>query len=298
MYCAREKKFATPRALELAANGLNWPGGDPEKLTGPFLDSCATFIEDCNGERLPKLAVEASLYFARTVRLYQSCLSVVSISSADKATEYVKEARGLLERAIELCKLPFLNASQLNVAVEESLKMLTRGWYESVSAEELAAIKKAMVGGGPRGIATHAGHWYNCVNGHPVRTHIPPDSPAPPFRLAWSSYLPLPPSLPLSTLKPTMTLMILVPVRDRRVWYANGASSLPRVRCPDWRIKSSGCRGCLACYRHGDVIMLGDINLPSPFDGSYVSDVVSSRWLRQPHGMQQKQKQLFSWIIH
>jgi len=39
-------------------------------------------------------------------------------------------------------------------------------WYEKVTDEELAAIKLAMVSG-PRGIATHSGHWYNCVNGHP-----------------------------------------------------------------------------------------------------------------------------------
>jgi hypothetical protein len=40
-------------------------------------------------------------------------------------------------------------------------------WYEKVTADELAAIKAAMVGG-PGGIATHSGHWYNCQNGHPV----------------------------------------------------------------------------------------------------------------------------------
>ncbi|KIV89749.1 hypothetical protein PV10_07129 [Exophiala mesophila] len=65
-----------------------------------------------------------------------------------------------------LFKLPFLNADKLHVAVEESLKILGEGWYESVSAEELTAIKQATLSG-RSGIATHSGHWYNCVNGHP-----------------------------------------------------------------------------------------------------------------------------------
>lgn len=35
-----------------------------------------------------------------------------------------------------------------------------------MTTEEIEAIKKAMLSG-PRGIASHSGHWYNCVNGHP-----------------------------------------------------------------------------------------------------------------------------------
>ncbi|KAJ5186321.1 hypothetical protein N7449_011085 [Penicillium cf. viridicatum] len=38
--------------------------------------------------------------------------------------------------------------------------------YETVTLEELQSIKTAMVSG-RGGIATHSGHWYNCVNGHP-----------------------------------------------------------------------------------------------------------------------------------
>jgi hypothetical protein len=45
--------------------------------------------------------------------------------------------------------------------------MLDKEFYEAVSGEELESIKKAMVSG-RGGIATHSGHWYKCVNGHPV----------------------------------------------------------------------------------------------------------------------------------
>lgn len=56
-------------------------------------------------------------------------------------------ARELLEKALELCKQPFQNAEQLKMAVEESIKLLGREWYEAVTSEELAAIKQAMVSG-------------------------------------------------------------------------------------------------------------------------------------------------------
>jgi hypothetical protein len=42
-------------------------------------------------------------------------------SDDGKATEYVNEARELLERAVELCKQPFQNAKQLKMAAEESI---------------------------------------------------------------------------------------------------------------------------------------------------------------------------------
>ncbi|KAF1993893.1 NFX1-type zinc finger-containing protein 1 [Amniculicola lignicola CBS 123094] len=162
-----EDKFSIAGALKSAsfAESTKLPGGSSDKLTKPFLQICTTFITDSSTESLPKLAVEASLYFARIAWLYQSS-GLSDNSDKEKATEYVQEARGLLEKALELCKQSFQNAEQLKKAVEESIKLLRREWYEAVTPEELAAIKQAMVNG-PTGIATHSGHWYNCVNGHP-----------------------------------------------------------------------------------------------------------------------------------
>jgi hypothetical protein len=72
-----------------------------------------------------------------------------------------------LERARGLCDKKFQNAELLREAIDASIKRLRMEWHEEVTADELAAIKAAMVGG-PGGIATHSGHWYNCQNGHPV----------------------------------------------------------------------------------------------------------------------------------
>ncbi|KAK5204477.1 hypothetical protein LTR72_012560, partial [Exophiala xenobiotica] len=114
---------------------------------------------------LPKLAVEASLYFAHGVSLRQSAGLSIGIDQA-RTTQYAQDARDLLEKAMDLCNLPFQNADQLRAAAEESVKLLRREWYEELSPEELASIKQAMVTG-PGGFATHSGHWYNCVKGHP-----------------------------------------------------------------------------------------------------------------------------------
>ena len=137
-----------------------------EKKVMTFLKTCHTFIDQCIEENLPKLAVEATLYYARMARPYQSYCRLVE-AEVELASENVKTAKELLESAKDLCKQPFQSAKELNTAVEQSLKMLGKEWYEKVTPEELAAIKHAMVSGS-QGINTHSGHWYNCENGHPV----------------------------------------------------------------------------------------------------------------------------------
>lgn len=161
-------KFSTIRTIEAITVGLSIriPGDAPEKLAKPFFETCERLIDECVKENLPKIGTEASIYYARIARLYDSrCRSTKT--DVDQASQYVKTAKELLLKGIALCKQPFQNADVLRDAVEESIKMLRKEWYESVTAEELDAIKKAMVSG-PDGIGTHSGHWYNCANGHPV----------------------------------------------------------------------------------------------------------------------------------
>jgi hypothetical protein len=158
-----------------SSKSVKIPGGNPNKVAKLFFQTCKTLIDDCNVENLPKLSVEATLYYARLVRPYEShCRSINS--DIDKASEHMKIAKALLEKAKEMCAQPFAKADKLFKAVEESIKLLGKEWYEKVTAEELATIKAAMVSG-KNGIATHSGHWYNCANGHPVserRLKLPP----------------------------------------------------------------------------------------------------------------------------
>lgn len=145
---------------------LTFPGGSLLILTKSFLQSCEDFISNCSENALPKLSVEASLFYARIVRLFESS-GLSKPQDRVMATEYHERARALLEKAEKLCEQRFRDADTLSEVVNQSLKLLQKAWYEEVTAEELEAIKKAMISG-PRGIATHSGHWYNCINGHPV----------------------------------------------------------------------------------------------------------------------------------
>lgn len=161
-------RFSTTQTIRAIAAGssIQIPGGAPERLAKPFFETCGSLIDDCAAENLSKIGTEATIYYARIARLYESyCHSTKT--DLDQASQYVKTAKELLLKARALCKQPFQNADVLRDGVEESIKMLRKEWYESVTAEELAAIKEAMVSG-PEGMGTHSGHWYNCANGHPV----------------------------------------------------------------------------------------------------------------------------------
>lgn len=161
-------KFHIAKLLKTTTVGasLKLPGGAPEQLAKPFFNTCKTFIVDCNEESLPKLCVEATLYYARLAHSNQSyCRSIRT--ETERASEHVLITKELLEKAKQLCAHPFQNAEQLRYAVEQYIKIFGKEWYEEVTPHELDAIKVAMLDG-PRGFATHSGHWYNCANGHPV----------------------------------------------------------------------------------------------------------------------------------
>ncbi|KAF9729289.1 hypothetical protein PMIN01_12979 [Paraphaeosphaeria minitans] len=159
-----EDKFHISKAIGNEPT-TKFRGDSPKALASAFLASCKAAITESTAANIPKLAVELSLSFASITQLYQ-CSGFSEDSDRAKAREYVADAKLLLENALESCKEPFQNAEKLGAAVEESLKLLRRPLYEDVTAEELAMIKAAMVSG-PRGIASHSGHWYNCANGHP-----------------------------------------------------------------------------------------------------------------------------------
>jgi len=162
-----DDKFIIAQALKSipTKTSIKIPGGAPGLLTVPFFQSCKNFIDECKVENLPKLAVEVSLFYASIARLFESfCQS--GKMDLEKAAIHLEIAKQLLEDAREVCKQPFQNAESLRNAVEESIRLMKKQWYEEVTAEEIKSIKAAMVSGS-QGIATHSGHWYNCENGHP-----------------------------------------------------------------------------------------------------------------------------------
>lgn len=167
-YIILSDRFPIVQALKLSplAGSVNITLGMPDQLAKGFFNACKETICRCNTDNLPKLAVETSIYFARIARLFDSyCRATESDSSKD--LDVIAEAKKLLDCALLLCDHPFQNADVLRTAVEECMNALRKEWYEEVTAEEIAAIKAAMVSGGG-GFATHSGHWYNCERGHPV----------------------------------------------------------------------------------------------------------------------------------
>ena len=65
----------------------------------------------------------------------------------EKAAIHLEMAKQLLEDAREVCKQPFQNAESLRNAIDESIHLMKKQWYEEVTAEEINAIKAAMVSG-------------------------------------------------------------------------------------------------------------------------------------------------------
>ncbi|KAL5118296.1 hypothetical protein ACEQ8H_003806 [Pleosporales sp. CAS-2024a] len=142
------------------------------RLTGQakeFLDRCDQAIEACIGSSLPKLAVQMTLSYSRIAHLLASSGSVVTNEhgGSKHVHDYRDRAKQLLHQAAACCKQPFHDSKALADAVERWLSLLGNDLYTAVSQEEIESIKKAMISGGPRGIATHSGHWYKCINNHP-----------------------------------------------------------------------------------------------------------------------------------
>lgn len=131
-----------------------------------FLELCSNFITTCKEKVLPKLAVDAILYYAQIAKLLGTS-GITEPEDREQATKYHNTAQSLLEEATELCKHSFRYAANKLQAVNQLTKLLRKERYEDVTAEKLAPIKEPMVAGS-HGIATHSGHWCNCVNGHQV----------------------------------------------------------------------------------------------------------------------------------
>ncbi|KAK8064546.1 hypothetical protein PG994_007184 [Apiospora phragmitis] len=145
------------------SGGIVWPSGrNPNLLARLFLRESEAFIDECQTSRLPRLAVQASIAFARIVGYIGNTLNGHSGGDRD---QFVTTTRRRLDDAAQMCGASFEGAPELLVAVEGLQRLFEAERYEVVTADELASIKAAMVSG-RGGIATHSGHWYKCRNGH------------------------------------------------------------------------------------------------------------------------------------
>ncbi|KAL2142872.1 hypothetical protein VTI28DRAFT_640 [Corynascus sepedonium] len=157
------------------------PGGHTlDKCSSRFLNQCKQLINNAEAAKLPRLVIQTILSYARVTQLdgwYHRTIAAATtapnsnsqmadnVSTGDKTSN--ETAIELLDRALNLCiTIPAPDGDSYRAEVEETIKLFAETRYEEVTPAEIAAIKAAMVSG-PRGLATHSGHWYTCRNGHP-----------------------------------------------------------------------------------------------------------------------------------
>lgn len=143
-----------------------------------LLKDCRDLITQAHEGSLYRIVITATISFAKIVQLdawYRRTHPgdttldqhiKESYTSLDKLEDRTETTRDLLAAALKLCD-GLGSCPELQEQVQEMVRLYEGPRYETVTLEELQSIKTAMVSG-RGGIATHSGHWYNCVNGHPV----------------------------------------------------------------------------------------------------------------------------------
>lgn len=164
-------KFSLLRAYKTRTGrtDLEFHGGSPVARSHDFFHDCENLIKSCKIVNTPKLAVEATLRHAQ-ITFQLGAPGANADSGLGKVIQYREMAMALLDEAHKLCENAFQDRNALKQTTGNVLKMLGSEFYEEVTKEEIEAVKRAMVSG-RGGIATHTGHWYNCVDGHPVNLH-------------------------------------------------------------------------------------------------------------------------------
>ncbi|KAJ5887927.1 hypothetical protein N7495_007968 [Penicillium taxi] len=142
------------------------------------LKDCRDLITQANEGNLSRIVITATISFAKIAQFdawYQRTHPgevttdlhlKEKYKGLEKLEETIESTRDLLAAALKLCDR-LGNCPELQENIQEMVQLYEGPRYETVTLEELQSIKTAMVSG-RGGIATHSGHWYNCVNGHPV----------------------------------------------------------------------------------------------------------------------------------
>ncbi|KAJ6038140.1 hypothetical protein N7499_003480 [Penicillium canescens] len=149
----------------------------PSSTLIQVLKDCRDLITQANEGNFSRIVITATISFAKIAQLdawyhrshpgeTTTDLHLKGKSGLEKLEDRFQTTRDLLAAALKLCN-ELGNCPELQQKVQEMVRLYEGTRYETVTLEELQSIKTAMVNG-RGGIATHSGHWYNCVNGHPV----------------------------------------------------------------------------------------------------------------------------------
>ncbi|KAM5360773.1 hypothetical protein ACJZ2D_013519 [Fusarium nematophilum] len=151
-----------------------WSTNSALPSKGTFLRDSEELVKQAREANLPRIAIAATLAFAgvawliachgKSVSTEAGSASLSEEKNIENVADRTEDALAMLNNALPLCS-KLGNSDELRESLEGMIRLFEPR-YEDVTAEELASIKSAMVSGSG-GIATHSGHWYNCVNGHP-----------------------------------------------------------------------------------------------------------------------------------
>lgn len=143
-----------------------------------LLKDCRDLITLAKKGNFSRIVITATITFAKIVQLdawYHRTHPGETTVDPDLKEKYTgletveirtETTHDLLTTALKLCD-ELGNCPELLGKVQRLVRLYEGPRYETVTLEELQSIKLAMVSG-RGGITTHSGHWYNCVNGHPV----------------------------------------------------------------------------------------------------------------------------------
>jgi hypothetical protein len=134
-------------------------------VTDKWFKTCQELMEEAKEAKLPRIFIAATLAFAKIARAATWSAKSEQNPTGAQESDHIETARTLLGDASFFC-LSLGDSDVLTKRLEDMME-LYEPRVEEVTPEELASIRSAMVTG-PHGMATHSGHWYNCINGHPV----------------------------------------------------------------------------------------------------------------------------------
>lgn len=151
------------KGKKLHEDALNLPS-----ING-WYTNCMKLMDEAKDANLTRILIAGTLAFAKIARGEAWTAKPEARSTIRKESERIKAARKILLLAMDLC-YEIGEEGVLKKRVEDMIELYVP--RHEVTPEELASIRSAMVTG-PHGMATHSGHWYNCVNGHPVSLVLP-----------------------------------------------------------------------------------------------------------------------------
>ncbi|KAL5337619.1 hypothetical protein BJX70DRAFT_409080 [Aspergillus crustosus] len=133
------------------------------------LTACRDLITEATKANLFRIVITATILYVQIAQLeswyHRTHPGETTVAQEKSEPDRTELIRALLATALNLCN-DLGNCPELQETVQDMVRLHSGPRYEKVTLEELQSIKTAMVSG-RGGIATHSGHWYNCINGHP-----------------------------------------------------------------------------------------------------------------------------------